>query len=124
MFWLIVVGCSIILLFTLFGVAADLGAIIAPLLDKAAKKCGLQSTSRVGDGYVGTRALVIEPFTSSSPIGKVELRGTVWSARLASEWEGMQVSAGSFVVIRALDGLTMVVAPERGASSSARRSSL
>lgn len=54
-------------------------------------------------GHVGVA------MTPLDPVGQVEVRGEIWSARLASEVEG--VPTGTEVKVRAVDGLVLTVVP-------------
>jgi membrane-bound serine protease (ClpP class) len=58
------------------------------------------------EAMVGHVAVAMTPLT---PTGQVEVRGEIWRARLA---EGVEpVPAGAEVRVRAIDGLTLTVAP-------------
>jgi membrane protein implicated in regulation of membrane protease activity len=57
------------------------------------------------EGLVGERAEVIVPL---APNGRVRLRGEIWSAR--SE---VPAAVGTSVRVAEVDGLTLVVAPDR-----------
>jgi membrane protein implicated in regulation of membrane protease activity len=64
------------------------------------------------DTLVGEIGTVFEPMSPDS-VGKVQLRGTAWSARNAS---AAILAAGSRVKVVSVDGLTLHVAPEGGRS--------
>ena len=69
-------------------------------------------TTRDLPKLAGTEEMVggeAEARSSIDPTGKVFMRGTLWSARLA---DGVQpVGFGDTVTVEAVDGLTLVVAP-------------
>ena len=58
------------------------------------------------EGLVGKRAEVIEEL---APNGRVRLHGEIWSARSPEP-----ASVGQAVRVAEVDGLTLVVEPERG----------
>jgi membrane-bound serine protease (ClpP class) len=57
------------------------------------------------EGLVGQRAEVIETL---APAGRVRVRGEIWNARSSAT-----VAAGDRVRIAAVEGLTLMVEPER-----------
>ena len=58
------------------------------------------------EAMVGHVAVAMTPL---APTGQVEVRGEIWAARLAGDVEA--VPAGAEVRVRAVDGLTLTVAP-------------
>ncbi len=58
------------------------------------------------EGLIGERAEVIQ---ECAPMGRVKVRGEIWSARCERPAE-----PGETVTIAAVDGLTLVVEPETG----------
>ena len=62
---------------------------------------------RVGpQALLGSEAIALTPL---APTGQVEVRGEIWKATLAIGAE--PVAAGARVIVRAIDGLTLTVAP-------------
>ena len=57
------------------------------------------------DSIVGARAVALEPLLPGGP-GKVELRGTVWSARNSGS---VEVSRGQQCTVERVEGLTLWV---------------
>ena len=57
-----------------------------------------------------------EARTAVAPVGQVFTRGTLWSARLADGAEPVQ--PGDKVMVEAIDGLTLVVRPQRQVQTS------
>jgi membrane-bound serine protease (ClpP class) len=51
--------------------------------------------------------------TPPAPEGQVSVAGAIWRARLADE-DGSQLRPGDRVTIEAVEGLTLVVRPEKG----------
>jgi membrane protein implicated in regulation of membrane protease activity len=64
------------------------------------------------EAMVGMRAEVVAPL---HPIGQVHVNGELWEARSTAD-----VDVGATVVVRAIDGLTLVVEPASGRGSSHR----
>jgi membrane-bound serine protease (ClpP class) len=61
-----------------------------------------------------------EARSAIAPTGQVFMRGTLWSARLASGLEG-PVELGDRVRVEAVDGLTLVVRPELPAAETPKQ---
>ena len=55
---------------------------------------------------LGLTATAITPL---APTGQVEVRGEIWRATLPPETQA--VPTGAHVIVRAIDGLTLTVAP-------------
>jgi membrane-bound serine protease (ClpP class) len=61
---------------------------------------------------IGASAIAATPL---SPTGQVEIRGELWQARLARQTTlpaGASVPAGTPVIVRSIDGLTLIVEPQ------------
>jgi len=72
----------------------------------AARRLAVRSGPQALIGRVATVRSVL------SPIGRVQLDGTLWRARLWElEDEGVPVAEGSAVVVESIDGLTLTVRP-------------
>lgn len=93
---------------------ADTGLILAPILDRLAKRLGLQSTAKTGDEYCGKEAVVAAPMSSETPNGKVELHGSLWNARLSLSSVDAHLEVGDIAVIEGVEGLTFLVVPKQG----------
>ena len=92
------------------GVAVALaGLVLAWLLlvkSLAARRLAVRSGSRA---LVGRVAVVR---SIPAPIGRVQLDGALWRARLWElEEDGAPVAEGSAVVVESIDGLTLTVRP-------------
>lgn len=114
MSWLLVIVLIVLPLALGFGVLTDAGLIVAPVLDRLAKRFGLQSAAKTGDEYCGKEAVVAAPLNRAALSGKVELHGSLWNARLDPSCADTHLEVGDIVVIRAVEGLTFVVAPKQG----------
>lgn len=90
-------------------VAALAGLALAWLLlvkSLAARRLALRSGPQALIGRVATVRSV------PAPVGRVQLDGALWRARLWDlEDEGVPVAEGSAVVVEAIDGLTLTVRP-------------
>jgi membrane-bound ClpP family serine protease len=78
---------------------------------------------RDGDVRTGTEEMVgstAEVRNTLDPEGKVWSGGTLWSARLAAGGDGA-ARPGDRVVIEAVEGLTLVVKPERPTAQTAEQ---
>jgi membrane-bound serine protease (ClpP class) len=92
------------------GVAVALaGLVLAWLLlvkSLAARRLAVRSGPKALIGRVATVRSV------PAPIGRVQLDGALWRARLWElEDEGVPVAEGSAVVVESIDGLTLTVRP-------------
>ncbi len=112
MLWLVFVILVALSAVVGLGAVMDVGAILAPLLNRLAKRLGLQSNAKTGDEYCGKEAVVATPINHSTPDGKIELHGSIWSARLTPLCSGACLKVGDIVVIEGIEGLTFLVAPK------------
>jgi membrane-bound serine protease (ClpP class) len=71
----------------------------------AARRVAVRSGPRA---LVGRVAIVR---SVPAPVGRVQLDGALWRARLWDFEEGVPVAEGSAVVVESLDGLTLTVRP-------------
>jgi membrane-bound ClpP family serine protease len=72
----------------------------------AARRLTVRSGPRALEGRVATVRTV------PAPVGRVQLDGALWRARLWEfEGEGVLVAEGSAVVVESIDGLTLTVRP-------------
>lgn len=92
-----------------FGVAAGAGigfGVITLALAWIAVKARRSKRLTGADAMLGQVAVAMTPL---APTGQVEVRGEIWKARLANGAE--PVPAGAEVRVRAVEGLTLTVAP-------------
>jgi membrane-bound serine protease (ClpP class) len=92
-------------------VAAAASALVWPLLVKSLAARRL--TVRSGPGTLVGRVATVR--TVPTPVGRVQLDGALWRARLSSLWQlerdGTLPAEGSPVVVESVDGLTLTVRP-------------
>lgn len=90
----------------LFSVIAVLA--LAVLRNPLRARLNLKTPNRPVDSLVGQVAVVLNEVAAGG-VGKVELRGTGWSARTSG---GIALHEGQRVVVEKVDGLTLWVRPE------------
>ena len=91
---------------------AGMAALVVVSVALLARLAWGAAHNRVATGQEGLISLRGEVFSRLDPAGKVEVRGELWNARAEQELE-----VGTEIVVTAVDGMTLHVAPASEASS-------
>lgn len=114
-----VVGASAALISALLGTPFWLQAVIfiavsvvlllalRPIVRKMVKVTPLKTNV---DALEGKSAVVIEPIDNLQATGRVQLNGTDWTARSAN---GASIAAGTVVTVQRVEGVKLLVVPEK-----------
>jgi membrane protein implicated in regulation of membrane protease activity len=102
-------GLSVATQVVLFAVTL---AVSLALLRPLAKKMGARGVPTRTEALVGRRAQVVAPIDPVLGTGRVNVGGDDWAARSATA-----LPAGAEVVVEGADGIVLLVAPSRPAST-------
>lgn len=88
-------------------VSAVLLALLRPVLKKVSRP---NRTATNADRHLGREALVTEEINNLKETGAVKLDGVTWTARTE---DGQVIPAGALIVVLRIEGVKMIVAPEK-----------